>query len=221
MSFKLTREQLYDLVWSEAIQKLGKQIGISDVALAKTCRKIGIPIPERGYWNRLHAGKKVQRTPLPSVISQRSIMLKYQALSFRSLLNRFRGAPGAIDPEGESIEVLTERFRKRLGNVSALRNFKNMHPIIAKYLAKDEEHRQKKLSEKYYWREPQFESPFERRRLCFLNSLLLGQGSCPAQIQFGCEDAAFAALGSVLINGFPLDAAFQEYDMTKADNRLS
>lgn len=183
--------------------------------------KLEFLFPSADIGTGLTRGRKYKGLLCPLVISQRSIMLKYQALSFRRLLNRFRGAPGAIDPEGESIEVLTERFRKRLGNVSALRNFKNMHPIIAKYLAKDEEHRQKKLSERYYWREPQFESPFERRRLCFLNSLLLGQGSCPAQIQFGCEDAAFAALGSVLINGFPLDAAFQEYDMTKADNRLS
>ncbi len=174
MSFKLTREQLYDLVWSEAIQKLSKQIGISDVALAKTCRKIGIPVPERGYWNRLHAGKKVQKTPLPPRDLATLNHVEVSGTLVPELLNRFRGEPGAIDPESESIEVLTERFRKRLGNVSAPRNFKNVHSIIAKYLARDEEHRQKKLSERYYWREPQFESPFERRRLCFLNSLLLG-----------------------------------------------
>lgn len=174
MSFKLTREQLYDLVWSEAMQKLSKQIGISDVALAKICRKVGIPIPERGYWNRLHAGKKVQGTPLPPRDLATLNHVEVSGTLVPELLNRFRGEPGAINPEGESIEVLTERFRKRLGNVSAPRNLKNVHPTIARYLAKDEEHRQKKLSERYYWREPQFESPFERRRLCFLNSLLLG-----------------------------------------------
>jgi hypothetical protein len=36
MPFTLTRKQLYDLVWSEPLQRLGKQIGISDVELAKT-----------------------------------------------------------------------------------------------------------------------------------------------------------------------------------------
>ena len=50
MSFVLTRDQLYDLVWSEPMQRLVKQIGISDVAIAKHCRKLGVPVPERGYW---------------------------------------------------------------------------------------------------------------------------------------------------------------------------
>lgn len=42
----------------EAMQKLGRQIGISDVALAKHCRNHDIPVPERGYWNKLSAGKR-------------------------------------------------------------------------------------------------------------------------------------------------------------------
>jgi hypothetical protein len=43
MSFRLTREQLYELVWSEPMQRIGKHIGISDVAIAKHCRRLGIP----------------------------------------------------------------------------------------------------------------------------------------------------------------------------------
>lgn len=65
MPFELTREQLYDLVWSEPMQRLSKKIGISDVAIAKHCRRIGVPVPERGYWNKLQAGHTVTRTPLP------------------------------------------------------------------------------------------------------------------------------------------------------------
>ena len=56
MTFTLTREQLYDLVWSEPMQRLAKQIGISDVAIAKHCRKLGVPVPERGHWNKLQVG---------------------------------------------------------------------------------------------------------------------------------------------------------------------
>jgi tetrahydromethanopterin S-methyltransferase subunit G len=52
MPFTLTREQLYDLVWSEPLQRLGKQIGISDVGLAKQCRNIGVPLPIIGPWLR-------------------------------------------------------------------------------------------------------------------------------------------------------------------------
>ncbi|MGE3148209.1 hypothetical protein [Pseudorhodoplanes sp.] len=65
MTIRLTREQLYELVWSQALVRLGKSLGISDVAIAKQCRKANIPIPERGSWNKLQAGYAVSRTPLP------------------------------------------------------------------------------------------------------------------------------------------------------------
>lgn len=46
MPFTLTRAQLYQLVWSEPMRTLAKHIGISDVAVAKHCRKSGVePVP--------------------------------------------------------------------------------------------------------------------------------------------------------------------------------
>ena len=47
--------------WSEPMQRLVKQIGISDVAIAEHCRKLGVPVPERGYWNKLQVGKPVTK----------------------------------------------------------------------------------------------------------------------------------------------------------------
>ena len=39
----LTRQSLYDLVWSKAMSTLAKDFGISDVALAKRCRAVDVP----------------------------------------------------------------------------------------------------------------------------------------------------------------------------------
>ena len=84
MTFTLTREQLYDLVWSEPMQRLAKKIGISDVAIAKHCRKLGVPVPERGYWNKLQVGKPVtkKRTRLKflSPCTNRSVTKKRSSL---------------------------------------------------------------------------------------------------------------------------------------------
>lgn len=49
---ELTREELYEQVWTVPMQRLAERYGISDVALAKTCRKLVIPVPPRGYWRR-------------------------------------------------------------------------------------------------------------------------------------------------------------------------
>ena len=39
-SVELTREELYEQVWTVPMQRLAQRYGISDVALAKTCRKL-------------------------------------------------------------------------------------------------------------------------------------------------------------------------------------
>lgn len=62
----LTRQQLYDLVWERAVSKVAPELGISDVALRKQCKKHGIPLPDAVYWGRRHAGRPVARVPLPA-----------------------------------------------------------------------------------------------------------------------------------------------------------
>lgn len=61
----LSREDLYQLAWSKPMSELAKDFGISDVALAKRCRRLGIPVPGRGYWARVDAGQKLHRPTLP------------------------------------------------------------------------------------------------------------------------------------------------------------
>ncbi len=62
---RLTRTELYDLAWSEPIKKLAERFGVSDVAVAKVCRQMYVPVPGRGYWARRTAGKPVIRISLP------------------------------------------------------------------------------------------------------------------------------------------------------------
>jgi hypothetical protein len=59
MAERLSREELYELVWSQPLRTLSARFRISDVALKKTCLKAAIPTPERGYWARKDAGQKV------------------------------------------------------------------------------------------------------------------------------------------------------------------
>jgi hypothetical protein len=61
----LSREDLYELVWSKPMSELAKDFRISDVALAKRCKRIGIPVPGRGYWARFDAGQQPYRPKLP------------------------------------------------------------------------------------------------------------------------------------------------------------
>jgi hypothetical protein len=59
------REALYDLVWTAPVMEVARRLGVSDVALAKLCRRAGVPIPARGYWARTESGQCIPRPPLP------------------------------------------------------------------------------------------------------------------------------------------------------------
>lgn len=65
MSITLTRNELYDRVWAEPVDKLAKEFGLSNVGLGKACRRYEIPVPPRGYWARKAAGQKLRQAPLP------------------------------------------------------------------------------------------------------------------------------------------------------------
>ncbi|MBO9873944.1 MULTISPECIES: hypothetical protein [Xanthomonas] len=62
---KFTREELYEMVWARPVLVLAKEIGVSDVALSKACRKAGIPLPNRGHWAIVRTGRTVKQPPLP------------------------------------------------------------------------------------------------------------------------------------------------------------
>lgn len=53
---ELDRAGLETLVWSEPRSLLSTRLGVSDVAIAKRCRRENITFPPRGYWQRIEAG---------------------------------------------------------------------------------------------------------------------------------------------------------------------
>jgi hypothetical protein len=61
----LSREDLYELAWSKPMSELAKDFGISDVGLVKRCKRLGIPVPGRGYWARVDSGQAPYRPKLP------------------------------------------------------------------------------------------------------------------------------------------------------------
>lgn len=65
MATKLTRSELYALVWDRPMTKLAAEFSLSDVALHKICRKHDVPTPPVGYWAKKAHGKAVRITPLP------------------------------------------------------------------------------------------------------------------------------------------------------------
>lgn len=67
-------EELYQLVWEKPMQALAQEFGISDVGLAKVCKRHSIPRPERGYWAKLYSGRKMKKPSLPKSAKRNEII---------------------------------------------------------------------------------------------------------------------------------------------------
>jgi hypothetical protein len=64
----VSREELYELVWSMPMTKAAKKFSVSGSYLARVCAALRVPRPERGYWAKLEVGKAPERPALPKAL---------------------------------------------------------------------------------------------------------------------------------------------------------
>ena len=60
-----TRKELYDLVWKEPLSRLAKKFKISDNGLRKICKRMNIPLPPNGHYQKVQYDYKVTPIKLP------------------------------------------------------------------------------------------------------------------------------------------------------------
>ena len=65
----VSRDALYEEVWSDPVTVVALRYGLSDVGLIKICKRMSVPVPTRGYWAKLKSGQVVGKTPLPTLPS--------------------------------------------------------------------------------------------------------------------------------------------------------
>jgi hypothetical protein len=61
----VSREELYELVWSTPMTKVAEKFKVSGSYMARVCSILRVPRPEQGYWSKLAFGKAPERTQLP------------------------------------------------------------------------------------------------------------------------------------------------------------
>mgnify|MGYP003609894025 CR=1 FL=1 len=54
--FEISKPDLLALVWAMPTTEVAKILGVSDVAVAKRCKRFSITKPPRGYWAKIAAG---------------------------------------------------------------------------------------------------------------------------------------------------------------------
>ena len=109
-----TREELFARVWTVPVLKLAQEIGVSDVAIAKACRRYGIPTPARGFWAKSEM-KRPKRPKLPPSKEGVSESVTFNVLD-PALLEEIRaartaGLPAQDDPQVEVPDLLVAPHR--------------------------------------------------------------------------------------------------------------
>jgi hypothetical protein len=195
MAERLSRTELYDLVWSEPLKTLCSRFGISDVALKKTCARSEIPTPERGYWAKKDAGKRTFQVSLPirpPGMDDQVLIAAGQSYWYRDWKKEGLLGPLPPPPEfSEPIEAVRERIAKVIGKVTVPMKVRVWHPAIDRLLKENETRREKQGASPYSMslNEPLFDLPFERRRLRILNSLFLAAGRMNGKPSFYGHEA--------------------------------
>jgi len=187
MTHRVTRQELYDLVWSEPISKLAARFGVSGVALAKACDKMQVPVPPRGWWAQKAAGKssavQARLGPRPPGLDDEVIIGGGPYAHYNNWPSAEEILASPIPPEpafDEDIEVLRERVKAMVGKVVVPRTLTHPHPAVARLLAQDDARREKQKASGYSWAwdAPKFDSPIERRRLKILSTIFSALARC-------------------------------------------
>jgi len=114
----MTRKDLYEKVWSSPTTELREVLGISDVAIAKLCKKLNVPKPPRGYWEKIKYGHQVSRPPLPPTDSD----IPDQA-TIRPSLRDVQQTAAKSDSDNHTTHLSADAFALPV-------NFKSIHPLI-------------------------------------------------------------------------------------------
>lgn len=120
---ELTRQELYDLVWETPTRHLCKRFGLSDVGLAKVCKRLEIPRPSYGYWAKKAAGGQVKRTPLPRCDDQ-----QLQKIAFTPGEPKTEDDDGFFDPEIRALYVQESQAEP----IEVSESLPSPHPLVAR-----------------------------------------------------------------------------------------
>jgi hypothetical protein len=103
---RLSRQELYDLVWSEPMRKVAARFQLSDVGLKKICTKHRIPVPARGYWRRIETGQSPPKIALPKLVQAGKIEIRVKPKEVKMALDAELGVvPNAAEAAAKPIRV--------------------------------------------------------------------------------------------------------------------
>lgn len=123
------RESLFEQVWTEPVTKVAKRYGLSDVGLAKVCKRYDIPLPGRGYWRQVEKGCAPSRPSLPKLEENRraGIFTDPEQIIFRVPKTN---TPGQQLPEAAEVSPRIQAESDPVNKITVSAELESPHPYI-------------------------------------------------------------------------------------------
>jgi len=185
----ISRKELYRRVWSTPVSILAAEFGLSDRGLARLCERYEIPVPPRGYWAKLAAGKKVVLFKLPDLGKKNTQI--------------YIAPTQPADPPEQlplSIQEVMERAAQA-EPIAVAETLRSPHPIIEAWLTDNKADIERGRKWNSYVPDALTESAIGRRRLRLLNALFKSAPDYGLKVEphaQGRYEATFAALDQKL-----------------------
>jgi hypothetical protein len=128
-----SREELYELVWKIPMLRLARRFGLSDVGLAKVCRRHNIPTPRAGHWAKKRHGKMVRRTSLPTCDDPSLAIITFDHSNETAISEKPPEPPPLastfFDPE---LGRLAEIEASRKNPIAVSDSLRSPHPLVVR-----------------------------------------------------------------------------------------
>jgi hypothetical protein len=119
---RISREELYRKIWSQPARIIAKEWGISDIGLAKICKRHNIPRPGLGHWARKQHGYNPIQPPLPQM--KEESIIEIQPVKKQNRL---------LDPEqAQEAAQKTACGKEKESQIIVPKTLIDPHPLVVK-----------------------------------------------------------------------------------------
>jgi hypothetical protein len=196
MATTLTRQALYELVWTRPRKTLAAELGISDVAIGKHCVRAQVPAPPPGYWAKLSAGVAVTRTPLPTRLPGQSDIIE-MGRDPRAYWITPVPSDDAPPVFLEVLELQVGEALRRIGRVTSTRDLHTPDPALKRVLEAEARRRTKCEKDGWVSDKPYFDGSIHQRQLRIFNSLARAFAPLYGRQEVRCEDEWIHGVGTL------------------------
>lgn len=128
------REKLYNDIWSEPLKVVAAKYEISEATLRKYCTKFGVPLPPRGYWDKIKKGEQPHKRELPKVIGDLKNCIRNYVIQFQP---HWKELSNEELLAGEGLFLLTTETQTYIydicGKIEVKNQLRKPHPLIVEH----------------------------------------------------------------------------------------